>query len=140
MPKIDGLWRENTGGMSEEMKTTELIDRLWRALNGSRKRRLSVAEMRLYRAVEMGLNRYAEDARKEWAEIGCEWVMNKPTGSVPLSASELSRLIRRFIDEGDTLPLSAAEQRFYNYLQYSLPVYQGSALFDGLCRICGVPG
>jgi|ERR1017187_8128486 hypothetical protein len=105
------------------MKTTDLTERLWRAVNASKQNQLAVAEGRLYAALEAALKTYAAEARLEWAALGCAFASREIT---------------------ETLPLSAAEQWFYSRLHQALLACEDRACLghpapERRCMICEKP-
>ena len=126
------------------MKTTDLTERLWRAVNASKQNQLAVAEGRLYAALEAALKTYAAEARLEWAALGCAFASREITETLPLSARELKSLLRRALDASDTWPLSAAEQWFYSRLHQALLACEDRACLghpapERRCMICEKP-
>jgi hypothetical protein len=71
---------------------TRRITTLWRAVNWSKQMQLSGADKRLYVALAAGLNGYCDDARQEFAGLGCWHAVLKVTDAIPMQPAELRRL------------------------------------------------
>ena len=61
-----------------------------------------------------------------------------------MKTTELTKLVRRAVDECDTLPLSEAEQRLYTSLQLAVMAYEdevrlGHPGSERRCMICEKP-
>jgi hypothetical protein len=111
------------------MKLNELAKTLWRAVNGSRRRQLPVAEQRLYAALATGLRVYATEARAE-AASGWPYDEIESVECLRLAAPELRKLLRQTIDQNDTMPFSEAEQRFFGVLCDALSAYEDEVQSD----------
>jgi hypothetical protein len=125
------------------MKLNEPAKTLWRAVNGSRRRQVTVAEQRLYAALATGLRVYKTEARAE-ASSGWPYDEIESVKSLRLAAPELRKLLRQTIDQNDTTPFSEAEQRFFGVLCDALSAYEDEvrparSTSERRCMLCDAP-
>ncbi len=123
------------------MKMNQAAKILWQVVNGSFERKLTYAEQRLYRRLESGLAKYALAARAERAK---GWPHQNVMSAVVvlMATSDLLKLLRGVVEQGDKAALSQAEFNLFQVLDQALALYPDEALtgkpeLHRRCRICG---
>jgi hypothetical protein len=124
-----------------DMKMNQAAKALWPVVNGSFDRKLTYAEQGLYRRLESGLAKYALAARAERAQ-GWPHQNVMSAASVVMTTTDLLKLMRGVIEQGDKAALSQAEFNLFQVLDQALELYPdeartGKPELHRRCRICG---